>query len=76
MWLCAGVLLASCPSPLGVAPMLFCLVPCGWEHDSGNVVLPVRSVQVGHISQMLGVPSFMVGMKRGEYSTLGDFFYA
>ena len=74
MWLCAGVLLAPCPSPLGVAPLLFCSVPCGWEYDSGNLVLPVHSMQVGHVYQILGVPSCMVDMKQGEYNTLGDFF--
>ena len=30
-------------------------------------------MQVDHISQMQGVPSCMVDMKRGEYSTLEDF---
>ena len=53
---------------------LFCLVRYGWENDSGNVVLSVHSMQVGHISQMLGMPSCMADMKRGEYNTLGDFF--
>ena len=47
----------------GVVPLLFCSVPCGWEHDSSNVVLPVHSMQVGHISQMLGVPFRMVDMQ-------------
>ena len=76
MWLCAGILLASYPSSLGrgwVTPLLFCSVPCGWEHDSCNVVLPVHSMQVGHISQMLVVPFRMVDMKRGEYNVLADF---
>ena len=58
----------------GVTRLLFCSVPCGWEHDSSNVVLPVHSTQVGHVSQMLGVPFRTVDMKRGEYNTLGDFF--
>ena len=58
----------------GVVPLLFCLVSCRWWHDSSNVVLPVHSMQVGHISQMLGVPSCMVDMKQGVYNTLGDFF--
>ena len=31
-------------------------------------------MQVGHISQMLGVPSCKVGMKRGECNILGDFY--
>ena len=64
----------SFPLVGGVAPLLFCSVPCGWEHNSGNVVMPVQSMQVGHISQMLGVPSCMVDMKQGEYNTAGDFF--
>ena len=59
MWLCAGVLLAHCPSPLG-----------------GGGVLLVHSMQVRHISQMLGVPFGMVDTKRGEHNTLGGRFYA
>ena len=47
-----------------------------WPHmQTGNAVLPVHSMQAGHISQMLGVPSCMADMKRGEYNILGDFFY-
>ena len=73
MWLCDGVLLAPSPSPLGEASLLFCSVPCGWEHDSRNVLPPAHSMQVGHVSQMLGVPFRMVDMKRGEYNTLEVF---
>ena len=69
-WGLAGVL--SFPSG-GEDPLLLCSVPCWWEHNSKNVMLPAHSMQVGLVSQMLGVLSRMVDMKRGEYSTLGDF---
>ena len=49
----------------------FSLLP---HMQTANVMLPVHSMQAGHISQMLGVPSCMVDMRRGEYNILGDFF--